>query len=189
MKIVRLRDVTESLSGTSKRKIHILDSDEPQDVKLKLYMGQLYHDLKHFFDEKKKKHISLQTEPEQKSSLVQTEDDYVEPSDQFIIEFFKTPALQGKAEKLLEKMKKVISWNSKGQIIHKGGTIQKSDIKDLTDYIIRRESEKSKPFYFDTLKKDLDKAEIGGLYRKKAHSHELRGRTRTKNTNDRRRVP
>jgi hypothetical protein len=192
MKIVKLEDVTKSLSGTPKSKENILDSNKPLDVKLKLHMGALYSILKHFYDEKKKskftQSVEVSTETEKgipKEMEIQTEEDDAdtivnEPIsvDRAIINSFKSHKLQENASELLDKLGTIMSWNAKREIIYKGGVIPKSDIRELVDYLVRRQTTKYRPFYFTTIENDLKKLEIEDLCAKKQqHGPLLRSHT------------
>jgi hypothetical protein len=167
MKIVKLKGVTRQLKGFKKPKRHILDSRKPDEVKLKLHMAQLFTDLKHYYDEKRKKSTKSQTDIEKSSIETQADMDQVlEPIINIkakILEFFTTPNLKSKAESLMEKMSTVMSWNKDYEIIHKGKLIKKSDIRELIDYLIRRKTTRHAPFYYYTLEEDLSKLEIGDL--------------------------
>jgi hypothetical protein len=180
MKIVKLRDVKRALKGTKIRKTHILDTRKPPDVKLKLYMAQLFSDLKHFFEDKRKRSIKSQTDIEKSSIEIQTDRDEVRetaPTNRKIIEHFPQ-LLRKNAEILLSKMGKVMSWNSENRIIYKGKIIPDSNIRELCDYLLRRRSEKFRPKYFGTLKTDLSKLDIGYLCPQKLHEHNTRYKRR-----------
>jgi hypothetical protein len=177
MKIVKLKGLTKQLGGIKKPKKSVLDSRKPDDVKIKLYMAQLFHDLKHYYGAKGKRSIKSQTTTEKSSGQTQTdiekssmetqadlEEEFVDTIDHDleIIESFPTK-LREKAKATMEKIGKQISWNVSKEIIHKGKVIPKSDIHDLVDYLIRRKTTKSEPAYFSTIEDALDKADIGKL--------------------------
>jgi hypothetical protein len=177
MKIVKLKGITQQLDGHKKTKKSVLDSRKPDDVKIKLYMAQLFHDLKHYYGAKGKRSIKSQTTTTTSSGETQTEaekssietqadmeeefEDTVDFNSEIITSF--PEKLQPKARMLLEKIGKVISWNAAKEIIHKGRVIPKSNIQDLSDYLIRRKSTKYEPEYFSKIEDSLNKAGIGDL--------------------------
>ena len=176
-----------------KKKVSILDSNKPDDVKIKLYMGEIYSILKHYFENEKNNiydtEISFSTPKMRRrkitfstpldSSAYKSLDSSIDSSryslsayksldsDRYKDINFLTRGLIGKAKvrcvEMYKKLGEILDWNENREIIFNNNLIPNSDIRDVVDYLARRRKLSSRPNYLNIIEESIKKSDVNDL--------------------------